>query len=133
MRGPILIVTACALAVPLAASWAAAPAVMQVQVVDERGMPVRDAVVELAPSGGWRGGVIRFGWKPAMAQKNVAFVPGTLVVAKGTEDTTFYRFTRFAALNEVGGSPDVWGVDVEGLHALAASREAVRRTQVPRS
>ena len=84
MRGPILIVTACALAVPLAASWAAAPAVMQVQVVDERGMPVRDAVVELAPSGGWRGGVIRFGWKPAMAQKNVAFVPGTLVVAKGT-------------------------------------------------
>ena len=47
-----------------------------------------------------------------------------MVVAKGTEDTTFYRFTRFAALNEVGGSPDVWGVDVEGFHALAAAREA---------
>ena len=46
-------------------------------------MPVRDAVVELAPNGGWRGGAIRFGWKSAMAQKNVAFVPGTLVVAKG--------------------------------------------------
>lgn len=47
-----------------------------------------------------------------------------MVVAKGTEDTTFYRFTRFAALNEVGGSPDAWGVDVEGFHALAAAREA---------
>jgi (1->4)-alpha-D-glucan 1-alpha-D-glucosylmutase len=47
-----------------------------------------------------------------------------MVVAKGTEDTTFYRFTRFAALNEVGGSPDVWGVDVDGFHALAAAREA---------
>jgi (1->4)-alpha-D-glucan 1-alpha-D-glucosylmutase len=47
-----------------------------------------------------------------------------MVVAKGTEDTTFYRYTRFAALNEVGGSPDVWGVDVDGFHALAAAREA---------
>lgn len=47
-----------------------------------------------------------------------------MVVAKGTEDTTFYRFTRFAALNEVGGSPDVWGVDVETFHALAAARDA---------
>ncbi|KTE20511.1 plastocyanin/azurin family domain protein [Sphingopyxis sp. H050] len=84
MRGPILIVTAFALAVPLAASRAAAPAAVQVQIVDESGVPVRDAVVELTPNGGWRGGAIRFGWKPAMAQKNVAFVPGTLVVAKGT-------------------------------------------------
>ena len=47
-----------------------------------------------------------------------------MVVAKGTEDTTFYRFTRFAALNEVGGSPDVWGVDVETFHRLAAARDA---------
>jgi (1->4)-alpha-D-glucan 1-alpha-D-glucosylmutase len=47
-----------------------------------------------------------------------------MVVAKGTEDTTFYRFTRFAALNEVGGSPDVWGLDVDTFHALAAAREA---------
>ncbi len=84
MRGPILTVAALALTVPMVASWAAVPAVMQVQIVDERGMPVRDAVVDLAPNGGWHGGAIRFGWKPAMAQKNVAFVPGTLVVAKGT-------------------------------------------------
>ena len=47
-----------------------------------------------------------------------------MVVAKGTEDTTFYRYTRFAALNEVGGSPDRWGIDVDELHRLAAARDA---------
>ncbi|KZB79869.1 malto-oligosyltrehalose synthase [Amycolatopsis regifaucium] len=47
-----------------------------------------------------------------------------MVVAKGTEDTTFYRYTRFAALNEVGGNPDRFGLDVEEFHRLAASREA---------
>ncbi|KQV73664.1 maltooligosyl trehalose synthase [Aeromicrobium sp. Root344] len=47
-----------------------------------------------------------------------------MVVAKGTEDTTFYRFTRFAALNEVGGSPDVWGMGVDEFHRLAAERDA---------
>ncbi|QWF82678.1 malto-oligosyltrehalose synthase [Amycolatopsis sp. CA-230715] len=49
-----------------------------------------------------------------------------MVVAKGTEDTTFYRFTRFAALNEVGGAPERFGVGVEEFHALAAAREAGR-------
>ena len=49
-----------------------------------------------------------------------------MVVAKGTEDTTFYRFTRFAALNEVGGSPDVWGMSVDEFHRLAAERDAGR-------
>jgi (1->4)-alpha-D-glucan 1-alpha-D-glucosylmutase len=47
-----------------------------------------------------------------------------MVVAKGTEDTTFYRFTRFAALNEVGGNPDRFGLDVGEFHRLAAAREA---------
>ncbi|MEQ0557567.1 malto-oligosyltrehalose synthase [Amycolatopsis sp. NEAU-NG30] len=47
-----------------------------------------------------------------------------MVVAKGTEDTTFYRYTRFAALNEVGGNPDRFGLDVEEFHRLAAEREA---------
>jgi (1->4)-alpha-D-glucan 1-alpha-D-glucosylmutase len=47
-----------------------------------------------------------------------------MVVAKGTEDTTFYRYSRFAGLNEVGGSPDRFGVSVAEFHALAAAREA---------
>jgi (1->4)-alpha-D-glucan 1-alpha-D-glucosylmutase len=47
-----------------------------------------------------------------------------MVVAKGTEDTAFYRYARFAALNEVGGAPDRFGVGVAEFHALAADREA---------
>jgi (1->4)-alpha-D-glucan 1-alpha-D-glucosylmutase len=47
-----------------------------------------------------------------------------MVVAKGTEDTAFYRYTRFIALNEVGGSPDKFGVPVAEFHAGAAAREA---------
>ncbi|MFI5611462.1 malto-oligosyltrehalose synthase [Amycolatopsis sp. NPDC051903] len=49
-----------------------------------------------------------------------------MVVAKGTEDTTFYRFTRFAALNEVGGDPDSFGLDPAQFHRLAEGRAAGR-------
>ncbi|HEX4725198.1 MAG TPA: malto-oligosyltrehalose synthase [Pseudonocardiaceae bacterium] len=47
-----------------------------------------------------------------------------MVVAKGTEDTTFYRYTRFVALNEVGNTPERFGVDVAEFHASAAARAA---------
>jgi (1->4)-alpha-D-glucan 1-alpha-D-glucosylmutase len=47
-----------------------------------------------------------------------------MVVAKGTEDTTFYRYTRFAAVNEVGGSPAQFGTTVAAFHAAAVAREA---------
>jgi (1->4)-alpha-D-glucan 1-alpha-D-glucosylmutase len=47
-----------------------------------------------------------------------------MVVAKGTEDTAFYRYSRFIALNEVGGSPTEFGLSTEKFHALAAAREA---------
>ncbi|GGU70240.1 malto-oligosyltrehalose synthase [Lentzea flava] len=47
-----------------------------------------------------------------------------MVVAKGTEDTAFYRYTNFVALNEVGGSPDRFGMPVEEFHQRAAVREA---------
>ncbi|MCE6995969.1 malto-oligosyltrehalose synthase [Saccharothrix sp. S26] len=47
-----------------------------------------------------------------------------MVVAKGTEDTAFYRFTRFVALNEVGGAPDRFGVSPAEFHGRAAQREA---------
>ncbi|MGM1061818.1 malto-oligosyltrehalose synthase [Saccharothrix sp. Mg75] len=47
-----------------------------------------------------------------------------MVVAKGTEDTAFYRYTRFVALNEVGGAPDRFGVPVEEFHRRQAAREA---------
>ena len=62
---------------------AATGASLQVQVVDEGGLPVRDAVVEVRPAGGIAG-PIHFPWQMAMAQKGQQFVPGTLVVARGS-------------------------------------------------
>ncbi len=47
-----------------------------------------------------------------------------MVVAKGDEDTAFYRFPRLTALNEVGGAPDRFGVSPAGFHAGAVAREA---------
>ena len=68
----------------VAAAVHAAPASnLRIQVTDANGIPVRDAVVELhAPSPGV--GQTRFPWRMAMAQKNEQFVPGTLIVAKGS-------------------------------------------------
>ncbi|MDD7937085.1 malto-oligosyltrehalose synthase [Actinomycetospora lutea] len=47
-----------------------------------------------------------------------------MVTAKGVEDTTFYRWNRFVALNEVGGAPDRFGVSPAEFHARAAARDA---------
>lgn len=44
------------------------------------------------------------------------------VAAKGVEDTAFYRHYRLAALNEVGGGPDRWGVSLHAFHARARFR-----------
>jgi (1->4)-alpha-D-glucan 1-alpha-D-glucosylmutase len=47
------------------------------------------------------------------------------VMAKGVEDTAYYRWTRFLALNEVGGDPDRFGLDLDDFHAAMAHREQV--------
>lgn len=62
---------------------AAGPATLRVQVVDLDGIPVRDAVVELQAQR-QHTGPIRFPWKMGMAQKDRQFLPGTLVIAKGS-------------------------------------------------
>jgi (1->4)-alpha-D-glucan 1-alpha-D-glucosylmutase len=46
------------------------------------------------------------------------------VLAKGIEDTAFYRWPRLISLNEVGGDPDRFGVHLGEFHA-AAGRLAV--------
>ncbi|MEX2480364.1 MAG: malto-oligosyltrehalose synthase [Gammaproteobacteria bacterium] len=46
-------------------------------------------------------------------------------MAKGVEDTAFYRFHRLIALNEVGGDPACFGVSVERFHD--ACTEALAR------
>lgn len=38
------------------------------------------------------------------------------VMAKGVEDTTFYIYNRFVALNEVGGDPGRFGITVAEFH-----------------
>ena len=62
---------------------AAASASLRVQITDENGMPIRDAVVELRPAKRVSG-PIRFPWRMGMAQRGEQFVPGTLVVARGS-------------------------------------------------
>jgi (1->4)-alpha-D-glucan 1-alpha-D-glucosylmutase len=44
-------------------------------------------------------------------------------MAKGVEDTAYYRYARFVALNEVGGNPDQFGIPVEEFHRLQAARQ----------
>ncbi len=44
------------------------------------------------------------------------------VHAKGVEDTAFYRWHRFVALNEVGGDPARFSLSVEEFHAANAAR-----------
>ncbi len=41
------------------------------------------------------------------------------VLAKGVEDTAFYRWSRLIALNEVGGDPDQFGLAPGAFHAGA--------------
>jgi (1->4)-alpha-D-glucan 1-alpha-D-glucosylmutase len=38
------------------------------------------------------------------------------VMAKGAEDTAFYRYYRLLSLNEVGGDPGRWGTSLQAFH-----------------
>jgi (1->4)-alpha-D-glucan 1-alpha-D-glucosylmutase len=51
------------------------------------------------------------------------------VMAKSVEDTAFYTYARFAALNEVGGSPERFGTTIGELHA----GNELRRARWPRT
>ncbi|RLZ03413.1 malto-oligosyltrehalose synthase [Kocuria tytonicola] len=46
-----------------------------------------------------------------------------MVMAKGVEDTAFYRFTKLTSLTEVGGDPSVFSLDPAEFHAEAARRQ----------
>jgi (1->4)-alpha-D-glucan 1-alpha-D-glucosylmutase len=46
------------------------------------------------------------------------------VMAKGVEDTAFYRWSRFVALNEVGGDPSRFGLAPGAFHAACGARLA---------
>lgn len=44
------------------------------------------------------------------------------VMAKGVEDTAFYRFHRLSCLNEVGCDPERFGISVEEFHRYCAGK-----------
>jgi (1->4)-alpha-D-glucan 1-alpha-D-glucosylmutase len=44
------------------------------------------------------------------------------VMAKGVEDTAFYRYGRLLALNDVGGDPGRFGIPVDAFHAGGCER-----------
>jgi (1->4)-alpha-D-glucan 1-alpha-D-glucosylmutase len=45
------------------------------------------------------------------------------VMAKGVEDTAFYRYLRLSALNEVGGDPGRFGLPVAEFHEACAAMQ----------
>lgn len=45
------------------------------------------------------------------------------VMAKGVEDTAYYRANRFVALNEVGGAPDIFGFRLDAFHQAQDQRQ----------
>lgn len=48
------------------------------------------------------------------------------VMAKGVEDTAFYLYNRLLSLNEVGGSPDRFGITLEAFHGQNIERSKNR-------
>jgi (1->4)-alpha-D-glucan 1-alpha-D-glucosylmutase len=46
------------------------------------------------------------------------------VMAKGVEDTAFYRYTRLGPLTEVGGDPGEFALSVAGFHTAQIARQA---------
>jgi (1->4)-alpha-D-glucan 1-alpha-D-glucosylmutase len=87
------------------------PGAQDLRVVEEADLPerVREALVDPSDSD-----------EEAFA---VRFQQTTgAVMAKGVEDTALYRYTRLAALNEVGSDPGRWGRTPEEVHAANAER-----------
>ncbi len=46
------------------------------------------------------------------------------VMAKGVEDTAFYRWTQLVSLNEVGGDPEAWSINSDEFHQWASAMAA---------
>jgi malto-oligosyltrehalose synthase len=64
------------------------------------------------------------GWyKLAVLRFSMKFQQVTAaVMAKGVEDTAFYRYNRLASLNEVGGNPAQFGTTAEEFHRANQER-----------
>jgi (1->4)-alpha-D-glucan 1-alpha-D-glucosylmutase len=78
--------------------------------IEEAGLPEELAQILLLEERGHDAFVVRF-------QQTTPPVH-----AKGVEDTAFYRWNRFVALNEVGGDPGRFSLSVEGFHEANLAR-----------
>jgi (1->4)-alpha-D-glucan 1-alpha-D-glucosylmutase len=78
---------------------------------------VRDALLIRSPEG--QGRI----YKKAVTRFAMKFQQFTsAVMAKGLEDTSFYRYHRLISLNEVGGDPRTFGVSPEEFHRKTMDR-----------
>jgi (1->4)-alpha-D-glucan 1-alpha-D-glucosylmutase len=85
--------------------WSGAVAPEDREAVASAGLPSSLASVLLLETPGWDAFVTRF-------QQTTP-----PVMAKGVEDTAFYRYARLLALNDVGGDPGRFSVSVADFHA----------------
>jgi (1->4)-alpha-D-glucan 1-alpha-D-glucosylmutase len=83
------------------------------EAIREAGLPESLQRVLLLGERGWDAFVTRF------QQTTPA------IMAKGVEDTAFYRYGRLLALNDVGGDPGRFGLSVDAFHR--ANLERLRR------
>lgn len=123
---PFLALGALACATALAVrTEAAGTAGHLVRVVDQFGAPVKGAVVELrtpttrAPAA--------FPWRAAMAQKDLAFAPGTLVVAKGSS-VAFPNLDRVRHSVYSFSAPARFSIDLFGRDQSRSQRFAITGT-----
>jgi (1->4)-alpha-D-glucan 1-alpha-D-glucosylmutase len=84
--------------------WSGLVAPEDREAIAEAGLPESLARVVSLQERGWDAFVTRF-------QQTTP-----PVMAKGVEDTAFYRYARLLALNDVGGDPSRFGISVEQLH-----------------
>jgi (1->4)-alpha-D-glucan 1-alpha-D-glucosylmutase len=79
---------------------------------------LRDVLVLRSPQN------LEDGGRAAHAQFVLKFQQTTgPVMAKGLEDTVFYIYNRLPALNEVGGEPQQFGLNVESFHQRNLDRQ----------
>jgi (1->4)-alpha-D-glucan 1-alpha-D-glucosylmutase len=90
-----------------------------------------DLVRDLVLGGGPGGGPTGQRDDPRRAELVVRFQQTCgPVMAKGIEDTAFYRWLRLTGLNEVGGDPEHFGVAPEELHAFLGRLQATWPTSM---
>ncbi|MEA2471416.1 MAG: (1-_4)-alpha-D-glucan 1-alpha-D-glucosylmutase [Thermoleophilaceae bacterium] len=103
---------------PLAEAASSLP-VYRTYVVDSVDEADRAAVREVDPAVA-RMLLLEDGAPPGFVTRFQQTTPA--VMAKGVEDTAFYRYGRLLALNDVGGDPSRFGITVAEFHAANAER-----------